>query len=46
VITSFICDECRFVQDIPGNGEQVIDRIGRLIEREVNQKQARPLAES
>ncbi len=40
--TSFICDECRFSQDLPGNGEQVIDRVCRLIEREANQKLAAP----
>lgn len=40
--TSFICDECPFAQDIPGNVEQVIDRIGRLIERAVNQRLTQP----
>jgi hypothetical protein len=27
-----------FTQDIQGSGAQVIDRIGRLIEREANQR--------
>jgi predicted RNA-binding Zn-ribbon protein involved in translation (DUF1610 family) len=36
--TSFICDECQFNQEIPGNGLQVIARVARLIEREVHRR--------
>ena len=36
--TSFICDECHFRQDLPGNSDEIIDRICRLIEREANRK--------
>jgi hypothetical protein len=39
--TVFTCDECQFTQDIRGNGEQVLERICRLIEREANRKPAR-----
>ena len=39
--TSFICDECHFRQDVPGSGDEVIDRICRLLEREANQKARR-----
>ena len=34
--TTFICDECDFVQEVPGDREAVIERIGRLVEREAN----------
>jgi hypothetical protein len=40
--TTFICDECRFVQEVQGNGDAVLDRICRLIEREANSRVTRP----
>lgn len=40
--TSFICDECQFRKDIPGNGPQVVARVARLIEREAERRIARP----
>lgn len=40
--TSFMCDECQFTRDIPGNGAAIIDRISRLIEREANRRLAQP----
>jgi hypothetical protein len=41
ITTAFLCDECGFKQYIPGNGDAVMSRIGRLIEREANKKAGR-----
>lgn len=36
--TTFLCDECGFRESINGSGEDVIYRLCRIIEREVNLK--------